>query len=111
MGDPADPSAFAQRGDGGYSTIDFGFRADGSLTVVCTVYDRAGRSGPCRRTGGDTRDVGLWLVEGQILCTQFLAMRGGRKQCFEVFRDVAGFRFHRVSGPLCVIDGEVLERR
>jgi hypothetical protein len=111
VGDPANPRAITHRSDGRYTIVEFAFRDDHSMNVQCTVYDAAGRAGPCRGTGAGTRDVGVWSIEGNNLCTQFTSMRGGQKQCFEVFREGDRLRLRHVVGPLSVIDGEALEPR
>ena len=108
-GDPANPSAMVPRGDLGFSIMELFFRSDHSVIFRCTSFDRSGRPGPCQRTGAGTRDVGVWSIEGDRFCYQWLEARGSQKQCYDVYREGAGYRVRLASGPLSTIDGEVME--
>ena len=106
VGDPYNPSALTPRRDGVYQAIRGLLRADSSATYTCRRVTAAGES-PCRGGGGvDGREAGVWSIEGDTLCWQWLTARGSGKQCYQVNRASAGLRFQQTSGPLSCIDGE-----
>lgn len=106
VGDPYNPSGFTQRRDGGHLLIRGLLRADNSATYTCRNVTPGGEN-PCRGGGGvDGREVGVWSIESDTLCWQWLTARGGGKQCYELYRAPGGLRFKQVSGPLSGIDGE-----
>lgn len=111
LGDPANPSGMGRRRDAGYTLLDIVVRDDHSIVFRCTIYDPSGRASPCMRTGGGTRDTGVWSIENDRFCYQWIAARGGRKQCYDVHREGSGFRFRLISGPPSTIDGEIVELR
>ncbi len=112
-GDPANPSGTVRRSDGGHIVFHLVVRPDRSLIFRCTAYDRAGNTSPCARgaarPGAQARDVGVWSIEGDAFCFQWLSARGSRKACLEVLRDGGQLRFRQASGPPAMVDGEVVK--
>lgn len=110
IGDPSRPTGMTTRSDGGYIVYDIFFRSDRSIIFRCTAHLRNGSTVPCRG-GGHARDVGVWSVENENLCYQFLTARGGSRQCYKVLPEGAGFRLRLTQGPPSTIDGEYLARK
>jgi hypothetical protein len=110
-GDPTNPSGTVRRTDGGHIRFQLVVRPDRSILFRCTFFDRAGRSSVCARPGAHTRDIGVWSVERDTFCFQWLTARGSQKACLEVLRDGERHRFRQVSGPPALVDGEAVEIR
>ncbi len=112
-GDPNNPTGTTRRTDGGFIILEFVVRHDSSLIFRCTTHHRGGGSTPCTSTGADAgwRDVGVWTIEADRFCYQWLKARGGQKQCYDVFRAGDRFRWRLASGPPATLDGETVEAR
>jgi hypothetical protein len=113
LGDPGNPTGHRRRTDGGHIVLEFVIRPDRSLVFRCTNHDRTGKAAPCTGTGSASsgRDAGIWSIEHDRICYQWLKARGGHKQCYDVFRAGDRFRWRLASGPLATLDGEIVEAR
>jgi len=90
-------------------------RADGSFVYVCE-YGRK-ETGPWRPCGSfgsqekrvaGARDVGVWSVKNETVCSVKSAFGANTEDCFALHRQGAAFAARRVSGPRAVcINGTI----
>jgi hypothetical protein len=90
-------------------------RADGSMLYTCEA-SRA-RTGPwvaCKSIGSverrvaGGRDVGVWSIKNENLCSTKAAFGERTEDCFAIHREGAVYAAKRVSGPLAAcMQGEV----
>jgi hypothetical protein len=81
-------------------------RADGSMVYSCEFRRGDAPWKPCtsigsveRRVAG-SRDVGVWSIKNNNLCSAKAAFGEGAEDCFAIHRQGAVYAAKRVSGPL-----------
>ena len=82
-------------------------RNDGSHAFTCEFGRTAtGPWQPCANFGSvekkasGARDVGVWAIKGEALCTTKSAFQGRVEDCFAIHRQGSVYAAKRVSGPL-----------
>lgn len=106
VGEPTRPTAWVPRTDGSHSIVQFFLRRDRSVTVRCTFVARDGASHAC--AGIAANDVGVWSVESDTLCLQWLTWNSSVKRCYRLRREAEGFRAEQVSGGASSMDGTLV---
>lgn len=103
VGEPRNPTAWVTRTDGSYANVEFNLRPDHSVLIRCTAFARNGSTRPCQ--GLAANDVGVWSVEADAVCLQWLNWGRSEKRCYRLRRDGDAFRAEQVSGGPSSMDG------
>lgn len=106
VGEPRKPTAWVPRTDGSYAIVQFNLRPDSSVLIRCTNFARSGSTRPC--PGLAANDVGVWSVEADAICLQWLNWGTSEKRCYRLRRTADGFRAEQTSGGPSSMDGTVV---
>jgi hypothetical protein len=106
VGEPTRPTAWVPRTDGSHSIVQFNLRPDQSVSIRCTFFARDGSSHAC--AGIAANDVGVWSVESDMLCLQWLTWNSSVKRCYRLRREGDRFRAEQISGGASSMDGTLV---
>ncbi len=102
VGEPKNPAVWVPRSDGSHAIVQFNLRPDHSVQIRCTSFARDGSKRPC--PGFAANDVGVWSVEADAVCLQWLNWGSSVKRCYRLRREGEGFRAEQVSGGASSMD-------
>jgi hypothetical protein len=106
VGEPRNPTAWVRRTDGSYAIVQFTLRPDHSVLIRCTTFARNGATRPC--PGLAANDVGVWSVEADAACLQWLNWGRSEKRCYRLRREADGFRAEQIAGGPSSMDGTLV---